>query len=280
MLPTAYEFHWDTGHIVFLGIFYTVLAVVLSTVVVASLRARRDMNKRRESDIAWHESFAEMSTERRTCRHEFDGTFDAKVCGHEFACGNCEQHRALAAAGGGDETTREATLAAAPAAPATPPDSRLYHRGHTWVEARTDGTYDVGVDDLLRSCIGNPDRVTVPGVGTRLMAGTAVADLQRGHVHAHITTPIAGTVVAVGDYEGGRLYRLRPDDGKARLDQLLRATEARVWMLRELELLQARLTRPGEALALADGGELVDDLMGAYPDADWDAILADLCLEP
>lgn len=276
MLPTAYEFHWDTGHIVFLGIFYTVLTVVMSTVIIASLRARRDMNKRREADIAWHESFSELATERRHCRHEFDGTFDAKVCGHEFACGNCEQHRALAAAAGGGDSVRQSP---APAA-ATPPDGRLYHRGHTWVEARHDGTYDVGVDDLLRSCVGNPDRVTVPGVGTRLMAGTPVADLQRGRVHARVATPISGTVVAVGDYEGGRLYRLRPDDGKARLDQLLRATEARVWMLRELELLQARLTQPGEALALADGGELVGDLMGAYPDADWDAILADLCLEP
>lgn len=277
MLPTAYEFHWDTGHIVFLGIFYSVLTVVMSTLIIASLRARRDMRKRREADIVWHESFAEMSSERRHCRHEFDGTFDAKVCGHEFACGNCEQHRALAAADGGDDVVRRTGT---PSSPATPPDARLYHRGHTWVEARPDGTYDVGVDDLLRSCIGNPDRVTVPGVGTRLMAGTPVADLQRGHVHARIATPISGTVVAVGDYEGGRLYRLRPDDGKAKLDQLLRATEARVWMLRELELLQARLTQPGEALALADGGELVGDLMGAYPDADWDAILADICLEP
>ena len=280
MLPTAYEFHWDTGHIVFLGVFYSVLTVVMSTLIIASLRARRDMQKRREGDIVWHESFAEMSTERRHCRHEFDGTFDAKVCGHEFACGNCEQHRALAAAAGGDDTASRTTTPAGPAAPAAQPDNRLYHRGHTWVEARPDGTYDVGVDDLLRSCVGNPDRVTVPGVGTRLMAGTPVADLQRGHVHAHIATPISGTVVAVGDYEGGRLYRLRPDDGKARLDQLLRAAEARVWMLRELELLQARLTLPGEALALADGGELVGDLMGAYPDADWDAILADLCLTP
>lgn len=58
MLPTAYEFHWDTGHIVFLGVFYTVLAVVISTVILASLRARRDMKKQREADIARHESFA------------------------------------------------------------------------------------------------------------------------------------------------------------------------------------------------------------------------------
>lgn len=279
MLPTAYEFHWDTGHIVFLGVFYSVLTVVMGTLVMAALRARRDMNRKREADIAWHESFSELASERRHCRHEFDGTFDAKVCGHEFACGNCEQHRALAAAAGGCDTAGPAKAPAA-AAPAAPADTRLYHRGHTWVEARPDGTYDVGVDDLLRSCVGNPDRVTVPGVGTRLLAGTPAADLQRGHVHARVSAPIAGTVVAVGDYEGGRLFRVRPDDGPSRIDQLLRETEARVWMMRELELLQSRLARPDEAPALADGGELVHDLMGAYPDADWESILADLCLEP
>ncbi len=277
MLPTAYEFHWDTGHIVFLGIFYTVLVVVTTTVIIASLRARRDMRKRREADIAWHESFAELATERRHCRHEFDGTFDAKVCGHEFACGNCEQHRALAASSGGGDVAKKG---AAPSAPAAPPTARLYHRGHTWVEPRPDGTFDVGVDDLLRACVGNPDRVTVPGVGTRLVVGTPAAGLQRGHVQAHIAAPIAGTVVAVGDYEGGRLYRVKPDDGMARIDQLLRETEARVWMTRELELLQARLARADEVPTLADGGELVPDLMGAYPDADWASILADLCLEP
>jgi hypothetical protein len=32
--------------------------------------------------------------------------------------------------------------------------------------------------------------------------------------------------------------------------------------------------------ALADGGELVGDLVSACPQADWDTILGDLCLEP
>jgi len=42
LLPTAFEFHWDAGHMIFFGAFYAVIAVVfvsLSYVAVKSLIA-------------------------------------------------------------------------------------------------------------------------------------------------------------------------------------------------------------------------------------------------
>ncbi|MBK8167456.1 MAG: hypothetical protein IPK64_16050 [bacterium] len=273
MLPSAYEFHWDAGHLVFLGIFYGVLMVVLATLARAAIRSRRDLRRRREGDIAWHEAFADLTEERRHCRHAFDGAASGRVCDHGFACDTCAGHARLAAAGGGD-----VVVARGPRAPRA--GERLHHRGHTWVEARADGTFDVGVDDILRSCVGRPDRVTVPGPGERVQAGAPAAELQRGRLRARLVAPLTGTVVATGDYEGGRLYRVRPLDGECRLENLLRPAEAQVWRLRELEMLQARLGAPGAATALADGGELVADLMRACPAADWDAIIGDLCLEP
>ena len=36
MLPWNYGFHWSTGSIIFLGAFYTVLVVVLTTVITAA----------------------------------------------------------------------------------------------------------------------------------------------------------------------------------------------------------------------------------------------------
>ncbi len=273
MLPTAYEFHWDLGHVIFLGVFYSVLTVVFSTLAIAAWRSLRDQRRRRAADIAWHESFADLPADRRHCRHEFDGTVAANVCGREFACDHCSEHATLAAAGGGTVVRQ-----IPPRAPRA--HERLYHRGHTWVEARPDGTFDVGVDDLLQRCLGRPDRVTVPGVGLRVQAGGAMAEIQRGSVRARLIAPLTGIVVDTADYVGGRLFRIQPLDPKSRLDQLLRAGEARIWQLRELELLQTRLGAAGLVPALADGGELVDDVMAACPDADWDAIIADLCLEP
>lgn len=271
MLPTSYEFNWDIGHVIFLGVFYAVLAVVAFTLARAAIRTRRDLRRRRAGAIDWHESFAELPASRRHCRHEFDGAVADRICGHAFDCEACEGHAALAATGGGT------IVRCVPPRPPRPHE-RLYHRGHTWVEARPDGTYDVGVEDLLRRCLGRPDRVTVPDVGSRVQAGAPVAEVQRGRVRARLASPLTGTVVATAAYEGGRLFRVRPLDGAPCLGHLLRAGEARVWRLRELELLQDRLGAAGTAPALADGGELVDDVMAACPGADWDTILGDLCL--
>lgn len=271
MLPTSYEFHWDAGHIAFLGIFYGVLTVVFSTLAFVAYRWLRDLRRRRAAAISWHESFADLSSDRRHCRHEFDGAVTDQVCRHEFACDTCPQHAALAAAGGGVDIVRAAPARAS---------GRLFHRGHTWVQARSDGTFDVGVDDLLQRCFGQPDRVTVPGVGTQVQSGAAAAELQRGRVRARVAAPLTGMVVATGDYEGGQLYRVQPLGDPACLENLLGPSEARVWRLREYEMLQERLNPAGAAATLADGGEMVDDLIGAYPDADWDTIIGDLCLEP
>jgi len=270
MLPTSYEFHWDAGHIAFLGIFYGVLTVVFSTLAFVAYRRLRDLRRRRTADISWHGSFADLSSERRHCRHEFDGAVSEKLCGHEFHCETCPQHATLATADGGVDIVGGTSRTA----------GRLFHRGHTWVQARSDGTFDVGVDDLLQRCFGRPDRITVPGVGAQVQAGAAAAELQRGRVLARVAAPLTGMVVATGDYEGGRLYRVQPLDGRPCLEQLLGPAEARGWRLREYEMIQERLNPAGCAATLADGGEMVDDLIGAYPDADWDAIIGDLCLEP
>lgn len=275
MLPTAYEFHWDTGHLVFLGIFYGVLTVVVATLARAALRSWRDLRHRRQDEIAWHEAFSDLPADRRQCRHAFESAASGRVCSHGFACDTCTGHAELARADDDGNGANGKRRSAVPHA-----GERLHHRGHTWVEARADGTYDVGVDDILRSCVGRPDRVTVPGPGERVQAGAPAAELQRGRLRARLVAPLTGTVVATGDYEDGRLYRVKPFDEEDRLECLLRPAEARTWRLRELEMLQERLGAPGAGPALADGGELVGDLVAACPDADWDAIIGDLCLEP
>lgn len=272
MLPTSYEFHWDTGHLAFLGIFYAVITVVLTTLAFAARRWLRDLRLRRAGDIAWHEAISDLPAERRHCRHEFDGSVPERICAHGFACDTCPEHSAPGGTCGLLATATVTTVAA--------PDRRLYHRGHTWVEPAADGTFTVGVDDLLQRCLGRPDRVTVPEVGTVVQAGGAVAEVQRGRIRARLTAPVTGVVVATGDYSDGALYRVAPVGPGPRLDRLLGGNEARVWMLREYEALQAKLLPAGMAPALADGGELVADLIGAYPDADWDAICADFSLTP
>lgn len=272
MLPTAYEFHWDLGHLIFLGVFYGVITVVACTLALAFHNWRRDLRRRRAEQIGWHETMHDLPAERRHCRHEFTGSVAVRVCAREFDCAHCPDHASFAA--------EEAASCQAPAATGLDlPANRLYHRGHTWVEPQADGTCKIGVDDLLQRCIGRPEHVVVPAVGCQLQAGGKGGVLERGDLRVRVTAPLDGEVVATGDFTDGCLYQVKPAGDPPRLDHLLSGVEAQMWMTRELEALQRRLTPRGAAPVLADGGVPMGDLMTAYPDADWDGICGDLCLD-
>ena len=97
MLPHAYEFHWDPGHVVFLGIFYSVLTAMLSTLAIAAWRHRSDLARRRAEAIEWHGSFEDLPAARKRCRHEFDG-------GTDGGCGLRRLFPSRGAGGGGART--------------------------------------------------------------------------------------------------------------------------------------------------------------------------------
>jgi len=276
MIPTAYEFHWDLGHIVFLGIFYCVISVVTVALGTALYHWLKDLRDRRASGIAWKETFHDLPMERRHCRHEFRGTVPSRICDNDFDCASCRLHEAFMAAERGIDQEACGT----PPLGIDLPEHHFFHRGHTWVKPRADGTVDIGLDDLMTRCIGRPDKVLLPESGSELEAGDRVATVARGPYETRILAPISGKVVAEGDLVDGWLCRVQPSDPELELKHLLHGREAEVWMLRELESLQ-RLVSSGaeEATTLADGGQPVPDMMQAYPDADWDRIWAHLSLE-
>ena len=61
MLPWNYGFHFGIASYIFLGAFYTVVVVVITTVVNALWRARRDLGKGKAEDIRWHSDFHDLS---------------------------------------------------------------------------------------------------------------------------------------------------------------------------------------------------------------------------
>ena len=170
MLPTAYEFHWDLGHIFFLGIFYSVLTVVFCHAGASprcALAARPAPPPRRRHRLARvvrrpRRRPPPLPPRIRRHRRRPQG-LQPRVRLRQLSASTRRWRRPAAGA-----TSSRAGRNGSPR-----PGERLFHRGHTWVEPRADGTFDVGVDDLLQRCLGRPDRVTVPGVGTRVQAGAA-----------------------------------------------------------------------------------------------------------
>jgi len=276
MLPWNYGFSWDAGHIIFLGAFYTVLVVMATTVISAALRSRRSLRGDEAEKIRWHSDFHDLPARDRVCRHVLTGEFKRRECPNSFDCRLCEMHgkwierHPVKLAEEEEEDLFGMDF----------PLDRYYHRGHTWARLEDDGTVTIGLDDLGRRLLGEPESLDLPIPGDRLSVnGTAFHVGKRG-ARVRVLSPVDGEVIGVGGSDGWYV-RIKPDstDEKA-FRHLLRGSEVRPWLMREMERLQLALSAEGEAApSLADGGVPVADISASYPQSDWDAVCGRMFLE-
>lgn len=270
MFPGIYDFKWDAGHIVFLGIFYSVLAVVLTTMTIAFARAIRSFRERRVEALRWHADFDDLPASARRCRHELTGELASRECPNGFDCRRCTKHAEFAEVA----MLLDEPVAAGFAVPA----DRLYHRGHTWVQPDGDGTMTVGLDDLASHLLRDAWDVRMPAIGSHLVAnGTGWETRHRG-VDLRILSPLDGEVVGTNDGTDGWFMKIRPFSDDMR--HLLTPAEAKAWMLREVERLQLAMASDVVGGALADGGTPVDDLSSVIPREKLDEVYGMMFLHP
>ncbi len=274
MFPGIHDFAWDAGHIIFLGIFYSVLVVVAATMLIAVRRAFQSFRARRADALRWHADFADLPATARRCRHELAGEIASRQCPNGFDCRQCEEHPRFVAA-----RTTPLQLGEPRVAGFELPADRLYHRGHTWVRQEEDGTMTVGLDDLGSHLLGNPDALQMPPVGTFLETNGSGWEARKNGVPVRLLAPIDGEVIAVGSPQHGWYLKIRPD-GEVDTRHLLTAAEARPWLLREVERLQMAMATDGVGAALADGGVPIDDLSVAIPTDRMDDVYGMLFMHP
>ena len=271
MFPWVYEFRWSAGHLIFLGLFFGIAAVIVSTVVAALLRTFRDFRKQNAGAIRWHVEFEDLPADARVCRHELSGEVEHRSCPHGFACGTCEAHPGFLArhipARAKEETLYGLQM----------PGDMMYHRGHTWVRREEDGTCTVGLDALAERVLGDAVGEELPSPGTEIHANGSAWRMSTQGIPVRILAPIDGTVLETGSRERGWYLRVQPRDKD--FPHLLRGEEIRPWITRELERLQYAIAPDGATPSLADGGELVGDLRKQSAGADWDAVLGEMFLE-
>lgn len=276
MLPWNYGFEWNLGHILFLGAFYTVLVVVATTLVSAFWRSRRSLRTNQEDEIRWHSDFHDLPAADRVCRHVLTGEFQKRECPNSFDCRQCQTHaklierRPAAPVEGADEDVLGMDF----------PLDRYYHRGHTWAQLEPDGTVTVGLDDLGRRLLGEPDALDLPMPGDHLQANGTAFHIRKRGARVRVLSPVDGEVLSVDGEDGNWRLRLKPDSiEEPAFRHLLRGSEIRPWLLREMERLQLALSAEGAAPTLADGGVPVSDIAASYPEADWDAVCGKMFLE-
>jgi hypothetical protein len=282
MFPWVYGFTWDVGNVLFLGIFFSVVAVIAGTVTLAVVRTRRDHAIRAHETIQWQVDFHDLPQTLRTCRHELTGELMRRTCPNGFDCRVCDVHRhllqrAMDAAPAG--TKRDASRPTFVAGFQMPLD-RLYHRGHTWVRLEADGTATVGLDDFAARMFGTPEKVDLPSVGAQVHVNRSGWKMRHHDSIVRVLSPLDGTVIETGGPEQGWYLKVRPLTATLDTRHLLHGEEVYCWIAGEIERV-GRLLEPAQPVpTMADGGELVTDPVVSAPDADWEGIWSEVFLEP
>ncbi len=273
MLPWNYGFHWNTGTIIFMGAFYTVLAIVAGTVMRAALRAWRVMRAEKAEQVRWHSDFHDMSPANKLCRHALTGELTGRECPNGFDCRKCETHAKLMAGAERRPAEVEDDLFGLPF-----PADRLYHRGHTWVHLEPDGTLTIGLDEIGRRLVANPESIDLPQTGRRVRVNGTAWRARKRNANVRILSPVDGEIVATGGLDRAWMLKVKPMSNNLR--HLLAGPEVKPWVMRELERLQLVLSAQGAAPALADGGVPVEDIAASYPETDWDLVCGYMFLHP
>src|SRR3954447_3404869 len=256
------------AYFIFMGAFLLVLTVVSTTLLLAFWRSRRAMPH--VEAIRWHSEFHDLPPADRVCRHVLTGEFQSRECPNAFDCRGCQTHARLPKPAIPAE--RDEEIFGMPF-----PLDRFYHRGHTWARLEPDGAITVGLDELGKRLIGAPDAVDLPAPGVRIHANGTAFRVKKRDADVRVLSPVDGAVIETGGANRGWYLRVRPDS--LDMAHLLRGSEVKPWVTREMERLQLALSAEG-APTLADGGVPVADIAASYPEADWDPICGEMFLEP
>ncbi|MBW7888188.1 MAG: glycine cleavage system protein H [Bacteroidetes bacterium] len=275
MFPWVYEFHWSFGHLIFLGLFFSVLVTVVVTVIQAMQKTRKATLLNNVEKIRWHEDFEDLPLEARICRHELTGEVKHRTCDNGFDCRTCRMHPQL-------QLKRKAEFLQNGDANVFGffmPNDRMYHRGHTYVKQESERTFTIGMDDFGQRLIGNAENIELPEIGTRLKVNETACTIKKLGATLRILSPIDGEVIDRFYENGDWKIIVRSDNSSLATNHLLRDAEIRPWIMREMERLQIAFATNKVGATLADGGELVPDFHKHFPKADWDGILGHMFLE-
>jgi glycine cleavage system H protein len=74
------------------------------------------------------------------------------------------------------------------------PEDLLYSTGHTWVRP-TEDHVRIGMTDYAQSMLGEIVFISLPEIGTELLAGQLLGELESIKAESDIESPVSGTVL-------------------------------------------------------------------------------------
>ncbi len=183
-----------------------------------------------------------------------------------------------------------APKAAKQAQSATAIVERYFHPGHTWAMLEGTASATVGIDDIARGFIGNPESIEITPQGSSVRQGEPIVKLRRGSRTLSLVAPLSGVLLETNKglsakpsllkdspFEKGWVARIAPGNLALELHNLLRGQLADKWR----EGVRAQLTAwfaPKLGVVLQDGGQIVDNFSDLLSDKDWEDLAENLFL--
>ncbi len=172
------------------------------------------------------------------------------------------------------------------------PTSNYYlHRGHAWAVVESDNQVRVGLDDFSQKILGPAEELRLPEVGKVYYQDHLCLAVFRQGRKASFEAPVDGVIEAINPkvrqqprlihddpYGEGWLFLVKPNNLRRNLDNLFSGEANATWINEESHrLLNLMDTTAG--VTLPDGGTVVDDVFGHYPELGWKPLVQEFFLQ-
>lgn len=172
-----------------------------------------------------------------------------------------------------------------------PTDTYYVHRGHAWARIEDSGRVRVGMDDFSQKLFGPADAIEFPEIGNVYYQDHVCMALIRGGQKARVLAPVDGLIEAINPevqqqprlvhddpYGRGWVFQIKPVNLKYNLPNLYYGGTAAAWIHEESHRLLAFMgTEIG--VTLPDGGAIVDDVYGHFPQLGWRRLVQEFLLK-
>jgi glycine cleavage system H lipoate-binding protein len=171
------------------------------------------------------------------------------------------------------------------------PTSTYYlHGGHAWALPESSGQVRVGLDDFSQKILGPADELKLPDIGKVYYQNHIfMAQIREKH-KAPFLAPVDGKIEVVNPkvlqnprlihddpYGDGWLFLVNPTNLQQNKENLSFGEANAVWIEQEshklLELMESAI-----GVTLPDGGAIIDDVYGHYPELGWRPLVQDFFL--
>ncbi len=171
-----------------------------------------------------------------------------------------------------------------------PLDTYYLHRGHAWAVVEKEDLVRVGLDDFSQKILGTADELKLPEIGKTYYQDHLCTALFRQGQKASFEAPVDGIIEAINPkvrenpslvhadpYGEGWLFLVKAINLQRNLANLFSGEAIVTWINEESHrLLNVMDSTVG--VTLPDGGAVVDDVIGHYPDIGWRPLVKEFFL--